>query len=67
MEFLKNFANGRLNSVDYLESMEDKKSLYQQVLGACELYGSFGDEQMKEAKAVWEDFSWRFFEKIYGE
>lgn len=66
MENLKNFANGRLNSMDYLENIEDKKALYNQVFGACELYASFGKKQMQEAKAVWEDFSWKYYEKIHG-
>lgn len=65
MENLKNFANGRLSSMDYLEDIADKKALYNQVFGACELYASFGEKQMEEAKAVWEDFSWRYLENLY--
>ena len=64
MEQLKNFANGRLNSMDYLEDPRDKAALYNQVFGACELYSMSGDKQMQEAKVIWEDFSWRYLEKI---
>lgn len=66
MENLKNFAMGRLNSINYLEDITDKKALYNQVFGACEFYASLGEKQMKEAKEIWEDFSWRFLKIIYA-
>lgn len=65
MEQLRNFANGRLSSMDYLENIEDKKALYNQVFGACEFYASLGEKQMEEAKKVWEDFSWKYLENLY--
>ena len=65
MEALKNFANGRLSSMNYLEDIADKKALYNQVFGACEFHASLGEKQMKEAKEIWEDFSWRYLENLY--
>lgn len=65
MENLKNFAMGRLVSMEYLDDITDKKALYNQVFGACEYYGSFGKKQMEEAKAIWEEFSWKFMEELY--
>ena len=67
MEQLKNFAMGRLNSIDHLEDAVDKAALYHQVFGACELYASFGEKQMQEAKEIWQDFSCKYYEKIYGQ
>ena len=64
MEQLRNFAMGRLNSIDRLEDANDKAALYNQVFGACELYASFGEKQMQEAKEIWQDFSWKYYERV---
>ena len=58
---LKEFADGRLSSIKLLEDAANKIALYHQVFGACEFYASLGEEQMKEAKEVWQEFSWKYF------
>lgn len=66
MENLKNFVNGRLNSIYIVEDITDKKALYDQIFGACEFYASFGEKQMEEAKKIWEDFTWKYYEIVCG-